>query len=80
MEEDKREILQKAYEEKSWKDYEIKVHSLKSTSLNIGAEELSEQAKGLEFAAKDEDESYIEEHHARVMEQYGKLLEELQSH
>lgn len=80
LEEDKREILQKAYEEKSWKDYEIKVHSLKSTSLNIGAEELSEQAKGLEFAAKDEDESYIEEHHARVMEQYGKLLEELQNH
>ncbi len=74
---DKRDVLAEEYAKESWKDYEIYVHSLKSTSLNIGAEQLSEYAKALEFAAKDGDYTYIKEHHDEVMSEYEKLLAEL---
>lgn len=40
-------------------NYEIIVHALKSTSLSIGATELSEQAKAHEMAAKSEDKDFI---------------------
>ena len=53
------------------------MHALKSTSLSIGAEKLSEHAKALEFAAKNADYSYIQEHHDEVMAEYGELLTEL---
>lgn len=79
IEEDKREVLAKEYAEASWKNYEIYVHAVKSTSLNIGAEKLSEHAKALEFAARDADYSYIHEHHDEMIAEYGKLLTELQN-
>ncbi|MCR5598858.1 MAG: response regulator [Lachnospiraceae bacterium] len=65
------------FDTQDWKNYEIAVHALKSTSLNIGAKELSEHAKALEFAAKGSDTSYITEHHGEVMEEYHKLIDEL---
>lgn len=77
VEGDKREVLEKEYANESWKDYQIHVHALKSTSLNIGAEKLSEHAKALEYAAKDENYQYIREHHDEVMKEYGELLIEL---
>ena len=75
---EKREVLEKEYAEESWKNYQVHTHSLKSTSLNIGAETLSEHAKALEFAAKEENYPYIREHHAEVMKEYEELLKELQ--
>ena len=75
--EDKREELEQAYAEESWKNYQVQAHSLKSTSLTIGAEELSEHAKALEHAVKNADYSYVREHHAEVMAEYGVLLEKL---
>ena len=75
--EDKREELEQAYAEESWKNYQVQTHSLKSTSLTIGAEELSEHAKALEHAVKNADYSYVREHHAEVMTEYGVLLEKL---
>lgn len=74
---DKREVLAKEYAEESWKNYQIHVHALKSTSLNIGAEKLSEHAKALELAAKDGNYQYIHEYHDKVMTEYGELLTEL---
>lgn len=47
-----RDELVRACIDKDWKNYIIKVHALKSTSLNIGAEPLSELAKKLELAGK----------------------------
>ena len=41
--------------DKNMKDYGIYAHSIKSTSKTIGADELSEIAKGLEAAADEED-------------------------
>lgn len=74
---DKREVLATEYAEEAWKNYQVHVHALKSTSLNIGAEKLSEHAKALEFAAKDADYQYIHEHHDEVITEYGELLTEL---
>ena len=45
------------------KDYEILVHSVKSSSKTIGADDLSELAKSLEAAAKDSDADYVRQHH-----------------
>ncbi len=56
---EKRDEIASLYEAANWKDYAIKVHALKSTSLTIGAEALSEQAKQLELAGKAEDVEYI---------------------
>ena len=77
LNEDKSKMLEQEYEQESWKNYQIHVHALKSTSLNIGAENVSNQAKALELAAKEADYSYIREHHGQVMTEYSKLLTEL---
>lgn len=74
---DKRETLAMEYADESWGNYQVRVHALKSTSLNIGAEALSEHAKALEFAAKGADYQYIHEHHNEVMTEYENLLKEL---
>lgn len=53
---DKRsKIIRGYYEEKNWDLYTIEVHSLKSTSRQIGAMALAEQAAELERAGKNND-------------------------
>ncbi len=67
--------IRQCYEAKNWEEYRIAVHALKSTSLSIGAVTLSEAAKELEFAAKENRIDEIKTKHAGTMEQYEKLLE-----
>ncbi len=69
----KQDYIQKLFEEKSWKNYVIEVHSLKSTSLTIGSKPLSELAKKLELAGKSENYRLIEENHASMIELYEKV-------
>lgn len=64
---EKREEISALYEEGNWEDYAVKVHALKSTSLTIGAEYLSEQAKALEQAGKKADITYIRKNHADLL-------------
>jgi signal transduction histidine kinase/DNA-binding response OmpR family regulator len=59
------------------KNYEIVIHSLKSTSLGIGAEKLSEIAKNLEKAASQKDMAYVRAHHDECMELYGNVCKEV---
>ena len=61
------------YESAGWADYAVKVHALKSTSLTIGAEALSAQAKELELAGKRGDADYIRTHHPALMRAYETL-------
>lgn len=70
---DKRAEILSLYESANWADYAIKVHALKSTSLTIGAETLSAQAKELELAGKRGDAAYIQEHHSALMRAYEEL-------
>lgn len=75
---DKRQVIADAFDAENWQDYETYVHALKSTSLNIGAVTLSEHAKALEYAAKDEDHNFIRENHKQVFDEYSELLNALQ--
>ncbi len=75
--EDKRPALNDFLTKEDWSNYQIVAHSLKGTSLTIGASALSAAAKSLEFAAKDNHIEYIKEHHEEVMSEYGNLLEKL---
>lgn len=74
---DKQKEIVEAYATQDWENYETLVHALKSTSLNIGATELSEHAKSLEFAAKEKNYDYIKAHHGEVLREYGEMLEKL---
>ena len=56
-----------------WGEYAVKVHALKSTSLTIGAEQLSAQAKELELAGKRDDGDFIREHHSALLQAYKEL-------
>ncbi len=61
------------YESAVWGDYAVKAHALKSTSLTIGAEQLSAQAKELELAGKRGDGEFIQARHAALMRAYEEL-------
>ncbi len=65
------------YESANWPDYATKAHALKSTSLTIGAETLSAQAKELELAGKRGDADYIHTHHAALLRAYEGLCAQL---
>jgi CheY-like chemotaxis protein/HPt (histidine-containing phosphotransfer) domain-containing protein len=71
---EKKESLSRYFEAQDWENYRITAHALKSTSLTIGASGLSEQAKALEMACKENDFSYVQENHAQVLERYDGLL------
>lgn len=71
------EDIRKAYEEEDWENYRILVHALKSTSLSIGAVELSGQAKALEMAAKENRIDDIKRDHDVMMERFHQLLEDI---
>ncbi|MBQ9764688.1 MAG: response regulator [Lachnospiraceae bacterium] len=66
--------INESYEKQDWENYRILVHALKSTSNSIGATELSEAAKALEMAAKEDRIDYIKANHEDVMKQYEELL------
>ncbi|MBE5902023.1 MAG: response regulator [Lachnospiraceae bacterium] len=54
-------------------DYGILVHAIKSTSKLIGAMELSEEARALEFAAKDQDGDFVKANHRNLILHYRDL-------
>lgn len=72
-----RDEIVEYYEKEDWKNYCIKVHALKSTSLNIGAMELSELAKALERASKTGDIAFTKAQHENMIKEYDELLEKL---
>ena len=74
---DKKAEIISLYEAANWADYAVKVHALKSTSLTIGAQALSSQAKELELAGKRGDADFIREHHAALMRAYDELCGQL---
>ena len=71
--------LQKAFDAKDWKNYEVHVHSLKSTSKMIGAKDLSTLAASLEVAAVSEDAGAIEANHDGMMKKYKNVTEAIYS-
>ncbi len=71
---DKIRSLTEFYDKKAWKDYEIIIHAVKSTTKTVGAMSVSEDALKLEKAATEGDEEYISANHERVLESYKTLI------
>lgn len=69
--------LESYYREEDWENYRIAVHALKSTSLSIGATAVSEEAKAMEMAAKENDIPYLTKHHEKLMYGYSGLLSKI---
>ena len=82
--EDRAAKLTEALKAEDWEIYTVTVHALKSTSLNIGGEQISKAAKELEAAGKalraseqmDESRTFIMEHHDLAMQLYAATVEE----
>ena len=70
---DKIASMKKYHSLKDWHNYEILVHALKSTSKMIGIYDLSEKAKSLEMAAKNNDETYILGNHEAMIKDYDDI-------
>lgn len=73
------EKIEQFYQQKDWKNYTILVHALKSSMLSIGAAVLSQMAKELEQAGKEENAEFIESHHGAMMKEYERVLMEISS-
>ncbi|MBQ5320027.1 MAG: response regulator [Oscillospiraceae bacterium] len=74
--EEKRIQINSYAETADWKNYIIEVHALKSTSLSIGAVELSELAKKLELAGKAGDYDTIVKENEALSELYKRVISE----
>ena len=74
---DKTGSMKKYYNSRDWHNYEILVHALKSTAKMIGIADLSEKAKALEQAAKQNDANYILENHEQMIKDYGRITADI---
>lgn len=71
--------LKTAWETKDYENYIIKIHSMKSTTLNIGAMSLSAKARRQEAQGRKENFSYIDNHFQYFNEEYNTLLTNIQT-
>lgn len=74
VEEDRSAELEGHLASENWSEYRVVVHAVKSTSLTIGAEELSEKAKALELAAAEGNGDFVKANHAEMMAMYKDVL------
>ncbi len=65
---------QQLYEQADWKNYVITVHGIKGAMRSIGAIELAEIARTLEFAGKEGRIDFIRDNHGNLMDEYRKLF------
>ncbi len=68
------EELRRLHEDKDYENYTIKIHSMKSTTKNVGAMQLSDLARNQEEAGCNDDFSYIDEHMEEFQTEYRELL------
>ena len=71
--------MKKYYKIRDWHNYEILVNALKSTSKMIGVIDLSEKAKALEKAAKENEENFILANHEAMIRDYGRIAGEIKN-
>lgn len=73
------EEMQQAFSQRRMEDYRRCVHSLKSTSLTIGLEGLSERARASETALKSGFDGFAEMEYEELMSEYGDALDKIRS-
>ncbi len=66
--------LKEVYEKEDWTNYTIMIHAVKSSMKAIGADILSEKARLLEMAGKENNIAYIRDNHDEVYEMYQALI------
>ncbi|SHK85988.1 response regulator [Fibrobacter sp. UWEL] len=69
--------LNDAMEKGDFENYRVMVHALKSTSLTIGAVDLSSLAKSMEFACKEGRYEFVTKNHNELIQQYSNFLKVL---
>lgn len=77
---DRTKDLENFFGKSDFENYRIAIHSLKSTSLTIGAVKLSEKAKALEAACKEGDTAFIQKMHPECIAEYKTILDKLSKH
>ena len=74
---DKTKDLNESLDKADFENYRITVHAVKSSSLTIGAIKVSEDAKALEMACKENNLDYVKQNHKVFIDEYTTLLEVL---
>ena len=74
---DRMQMIRDSYDAGQMDDYRINVHALKSMAYTLGADDISEQAKALETAARENDVDYIHRNHSRLLQTYDALAESI---
>lgn len=73
--------LRRYYEESDFENYRIKIHAVKTNLANIGAMKVSEMAKQLELALKNENNvPYVQEHHEDFIAIYKRVVSEVETY
>ena len=73
--------LRRYYEEADFENYRIKIRAMKANLANIGAMVVSDMAKRLELALKNENNvSYVQEHHDEFMAAYRNVVSEVKAY
>ena len=67
--------IKRFHDEEDWKNYRIRVHSLKSSSRMVGAVKLSELSKKAEDASKESDKEKVDEVHEDILKMYDEVIE-----
>ncbi|MBP5160306.1 MAG: response regulator [Lachnospiraceae bacterium] len=71
-------LIEKYREEGDIANYTIEVHALKTTCANIGYREMSEKAKALEAAGRNEDRETIDRDTPEILKEYEELLSDIE--
>lgn len=77
--EHKAKDIKRLYDSGDIDNYRIQVHALKSSSKMVGADELSDTAREMESAAKENDTAYISKNHDALMTLYDKTIRQIRS-
>ena len=75
-----KEELKNCFVNQDWETYTVKIHALKSSSLSVGAENLSNQAKEMELAGKAGKYDIIRNQHESAMALYEKVVAEIEKY
>ena len=70
--------LEELVRREDYKNYAIETHALKSAAINIGAENLSEEAREHELAAKEDDVNFIQDKYQSLLVNYRYVLSEIE--
>lgn len=71
------ERLGKYYSARDWENYSVCIHSIMGTALSIGAEELASKTFAIKNALKNDNISYVKEHHKSYYDSCKKLIDRI---